>query len=135
MTTQTQELQTREKRSVEGPAEATTAGRLFTPAVDIFETEDAITLLADLPGVAPDHVNIDVRDNTLTLTGRVEGATEREEDWLLKEYEVGSFYRQFRLSDAIDQAKIDATVADGVLRLVLPKAEKSRPRRVEVRGA
>jgi HSP20 family molecular chaperone IbpA len=116
------------------PAEQTRPGLLFKPAVDIFETEKAITLLADLPGVRPEGLNIDLRENVLSLTGDVspwEGAAEAD---LLIEYEIGRFFRQFTLSEVIDQDKIDARLNDGVLRLTLPKVEKAAPRKISVKA-
>jgi HSP20 family protein len=113
--------------------ESTRPERVFTPAVDIFETDKAITVVADMPGVGKDGLNIDVRDDTLTLTGTVAPAESRNERVLLREYETGSFYRQFRLSNTIDQSKIDATLENGALRLTLPKAEASRPRKIEIK--
>jgi len=121
------------KHALEG-AESTRPERLFTPGVDIFETDKAITVLADMPGVRKDGLSIDVRENTLTLTGAVTPAEGKNERVLLREYETGSFYRQFRLSNAIDQSKIDATLSNGTLRLTLPKAEASRPRKIEVKA-
>jgi len=120
------------KHELEG-VESTRPERLFTPAVDIFETDKGITVLADMPGVRKEGLSIDVRENTLTLTGRVTPAEGKNERVLLREYETGSFYRQFRLSNAIDQSKIDATLSNGALRLTLPKAEASRPRKIEVK--
>jgi HSP20 family molecular chaperone IbpA len=129
------EMQVSEKREVAGTAEDTRPGQVFTPAVDIFETDDAITVLADMPGVAVDDLTIDLRENVLTLTGSVTDLENEDRTALLQEYETGSYYRQFRVSNAIDQAKIDASMKDGVLRLVLPKAEASRPRKIEVKTA
>jgi HSP20 family molecular chaperone IbpA len=131
--TETKELQAKEKMEVAAPAESTKPGRVFTPAVDIFETDSEITLLADIPGVKAADLNIDLRDDTLTFTGAVapfEGAGEED---LLIEYEVGTYYRQFSLSDVIDQSKIDAQLNDGVLRLSLPKVEKATPRKITVK--
>lgn len=121
------------KHELEG-AESTRPGYVFTPAVDIFETDTAITVLADMPGVRPEGLTVDLRDNVLTLDGRVETKAFEGEQMLLREYETGSFHREFRLSNIIDQAKIDATLTDGVLRLTLPKAEAVRPRRIEVKS-
>ena len=130
--TQSKELKVREKQEVASPAEQTTPGLVFTPAVDIFETEKEITLLADLPGVKSDDLNIDLRDNVLTLTGDVAPWEGAEEEDLLIEYEIGRYYRQFTLSEVVDQAKIDASLKDGVLRLTLPKVEKATPRKITV---
>jgi HSP20 family protein len=126
------EMAPRQKHELTG-AEATRPGRVFTPAVDIFETEVAITMLADVPGVKADGLTIDLRDNVLSVDGTVAPTEGENERTLLLEYETGAFHREFRLSNLIDQGKIDASVQDGVLRLTLPKAEAARPRKIEVR--
>lgn len=129
---ESKELKVREKQELTGPAEQTKPGLVFTPAVDIFETQTAIVLQADMPGVKAEALNIDLRDNTLTLDGEVEADMRSGEEGVLIEYEVGKYYRQFVLSEVIDQAKIDAQLKDGVLRLTLPKVEKATPRSITV---
>lgn len=128
----TKELQAREKQEVTASAEQTQPGLVFIPAVDIFETETALTLLADMPGVKSEDVVIDLRDDVLTITGDVRPFEGEDEKDVLVEFEVGRFHRQFSLSEAIDQSAIEAKLADGVLRLTLPKAEKAVPRKIEV---
>ena len=128
------ELQVREKRALQADAEHTRPGVVFTPAVDIFESEDEITLLADMPGVGSDEVTIDVQNNELKVTGEVEALRSANESYLLREYETGRFHRHFSLSDRIDQSKISASMKDGVLRLALPKIEKAKPRKIEVKS-
>ena len=126
------ELQVQEKRELQADAEQTRPGLVFTPALDIFESEEAITLLADMPGVASDAVTIDLQDDELKLTGEVEPQGSKNETYLVREYEIGRFHRHFSISDRIDQNKISATMKDGVLKLVLPKVEKAKPRKIEV---
>ena len=128
------ELQVREKRELQADAERTKPGLVFTPAVDIFESEQAITLLADMPGVASNGVTIDLQNDELKVKGEVEPPESESETYLLREYETGRFHRHFSLSDRIDQSKISATMKDGVLRLVLPKVEKVKPRKIEVKA-
>ena len=132
MAESTQALQAQEKRELSTPAETTRPGMTFTPAVDIFETDKSITLLADMPGVTSEKLNIDLRENTLTLEGDVESPEGPEEDALFREYPIGKYLRQFTLSEVIDQAKIEASLKDGVLRLNLPKVEKATPRKITV---
>jgi HSP20 family molecular chaperone IbpA len=127
------EIKVREKQELSTPAEQTTPGPMFTPEVDIFETEKAITLLADIPGVTPEKLNIDLRDNILTIIGDIDPVKGGDEEDVLIEYETGRFYRQFTLSEIVDQNKIDAKLADGVLRLNLPKVEKATPRKIAVK--
>lgn len=126
------ELKVREKQAVASPAEQTKPGPVFTPHVDIFETELAITLLVDMPGVKTDDLNVDLRDDTLTLTGDVSTNVRTPGEKIYVEYETGRYYRQFSLSEVIVQEKIDAKLSDGVLRLTLPKVEKATPRRIAV---
>ena len=130
---QNKEMQVKEKQEVAKPEQTGTAP-VFTPAVDIFETEKEITLLADLPGVTNKNVTIDLNDDVLTLAGDVEPFENPDEQDLMIEYEVGKYYRQFTLSEIIDQEKIEANLSDGVLRLSLPKAEKAQPRKIEVKA-
>jgi HSP20 family molecular chaperone IbpA len=125
------EIQVKEKMEAATP-EQTRPGAVFTPAVDIFETDADITLLADMPGVTSKDLTIDLRDNVLTLSGDIAPFENADEQDILIEYEVGKYYRQFTLSDIIDQSRIEAKLNDGVLRLRLPKAEKAQPRRIEV---
>jgi len=130
---QNKELKVREKQEITSPAEQTTPGLIFTPAVDIFETEKDITLLADMPGVRADDLTIDLRDNTLTLSANIATVGDANEEDLIREYETGRYYRQFSLSELINQEKIDAKLNDGVLRLTLPKVEKATPKKIVVK--
>ena len=115
-----------------GP-EQTRPGPVYTPAADIFETDNAITVLADMPGVKAQDLKIDLHESVLSLTGRITNVEEAGEIDVLREYRSGTFYRRFTLSETIDQAKIDAKLTDGVLRLELPKVERARPRQISVR--
>jgi HSP20 family molecular chaperone IbpA len=115
-----------------GP-EQTRPGVVYSPATDIFETENSITVLADMPGVQAADLQIDLRESVLTLTGRVAAPESGYESDVLREYRSGTFFRQFTLSERIDQAKIDAKLNDGVLRLELPKVERARPRQIVVK--
>jgi HSP20 family protein len=115
--------------------EQTRAGAVYSPSVDIFENDSAITVLADMPGVKPQDLKIDLREGMLTLVGRVLAPSGTQESDVLREYLPGTFFRQFALSETIDQEKIDAKLTDGVLRLELPKVEKARPRQITVRAS
>jgi HSP20 family protein len=128
-------LQAREKAEVSTMTEQTKPGLVFTPDVDIFETEKELTLLADMPGVKPADINIDLREGMLTLEGDVKNPQLENEVELLSEYRTGKYYRQFNLSEIIDQAKIDATMTDGVLRLRLPKVEAVKPRKITIKAS
>jgi HSP20 family protein len=127
-------LQAKAKTEVTAPAEQTRPGLVFTPAVDIFETDKEITLLADMPGVKAEGLNIDIRENILTLDGDVKSPEGPDEVDVLREYRTGKYYRQFTLSQVIDQGKIDAAMKDGVLRLRLPKVEAATPRKIAVKA-
>lgn len=128
------EMQVREKQAVRQAGEPTTAERYFVPAVDIYETEEAVTVLADMPGVAKDGVEIRLEDDTLTIKGTKGGNGGKDERMLLKEFESGHYLRRFTMAEVIDQAKIEATMADGVLTLKLPKVEPAKPRKIVVQG-
>jgi HSP20 family molecular chaperone IbpA len=126
------ELQVKDKQEVASPAEQTRPGVVFTPDVDIFENERQITLLADMPGVAADDIRIDLNDNQLSISGEVKPFESGNESDVLVEFEIGRYTRQFTLSEVIDQSRIEARHEDGVLRLILPKAEKAIPRQITV---
>ena len=126
------ELKVKEKQEVAAPGEQTRPGVVYTPDVDIFESDTEITLLADMPGVTPDNLSIDLRDDVLTLTGGTDSDVEISEKPIVIEYGVGTYHRQFSLSEVIDQTRISAELKNGVLRLVLPKVEKAAPRKITV---
>lgn len=126
-------LQPAPKDEVAKTMEQTRSGLLFKPAVDIFESVATITLLMDLPGVKPDDLSVDLKEDILTISACVTPLKEDNETELLSEYEEGSYYRQFSLTQEVDQRKIDAQLADGVLRLTMHKAEKAVPRKIEVK--
>ena len=127
------EIQKTEKAGVPTGPEQTRPGPVYSPAVDIFENDSSITVLADMPGVKAQDLKIDLRESVLTLTGRVTSPESPKESDVLREFQTGTFFRQFTLSETIDQGKIDAKLTDGVLRLELPKVEKARPRQITVR--
>jgi HSP20 family protein len=127
-----QELQATPKQHVESPeGEFTHEGTYFVPAVDIHENSKELVLLADMPGVPSGDVEVDLKEGTLTIVGKV-GAEIDEGEPILTEYRVGNYFRSFRLTDVIDQGKITAAMSDGVLRLTLPKVEKAIPRKIPI---
>jgi HSP20 family protein len=107
--------------------------RYAVPPVDIYEKEDALTVLADLPGVSPEGLNVHVDQGVLTLEGRVDPGDAGT--LLLQEFDLTSFYRQFRVAETIDTEKIRASMKNGVLHLTLPKVEKAKPRQIPVEAA
>lgn len=107
--------------------------RSVTPAVDIYETPEGLVVQADLPGVAKEGLDVRVENNLLTIRGRAAHAAPG--DFLYREYDLASFFRQFELNDQVDQQKISAELKNGVLTLNLPRAEEAKPRRIEVRAA
>ena len=114
-------------------AEAPAAPRLvFTPPIDIYETEEGLVLLADLPGVSLDSLELQVQDNKLTLFGRVKPPVPPEAGLRYQEYQVGDYLRSFILSDEVDHERVTATLNHGVLKVVLPKAKKAQARRIQV---
>ena len=129
---ESKEIKVKEKQEVTATGEQTRPGTVYTPDVDIFESDKEITLLADMPGVTADNLSIDLRDDVLTLIGEAESDKETSEELILAEYGVGNYRRQFSLSEVIDQAAITAELKDGVLRLVLPKVAKAKPRKITV---
>jgi HSP20 family molecular chaperone IbpA len=120
-------------RVEQAPAEATRNGLQFVPRVDICETEQELTLYADLPGVAAGDVDLHYEQGELLLRGRVR-PRQGERTFLLQEYGEGDFYRLFRINETIDSSKITAECKNGVLTVHLPKAEQVRPRQITVAG-
>lgn len=112
-------------------SEFTHEGAYFSPAVDIYATEKELVLIADMPGVGIENVEIDLRDNTLSIMGKV-SAESGEWQALLTEYRSGNYFRSFRITEVVDQSKITACISDGVLKVVLPKVERAIPRKVPV---
>jgi HSP20 family protein len=128
-----QELQVQQKREVDKGQEATTPMRAFMPNADIFETEDVLTLVLEMPGVDRDNIDISVENGVLTVEGKINLGKYEGLQPVYGEYNVGPYRRSFRISSRIDQDKINAEMRDGVITLVLPKAEEAKPRRIEVR--
>ena len=117
------------------PAAAEPPQLLFHPQMDIYETDDGLVLYADLPGVTLDGLELQVQDKKLTLFGRVRRAADDVVQVLHQEYQVGHFFRSFILSDDVDHDRIEARLTNGVLRVALPRAERAKPRRIEVAGS
>jgi HSP20 family protein len=127
-----QELQVQQKRELEGKQESTVPARVFLPDTDIFETEQALTILVEMPGVSKDSVEVGVENDVLTITGRIDFSKYEGLQPLYTEYNIGNYRRSFQLSSKIEQDGIKAVLEEGVMTLVLPKAEKARPRRITV---
>jgi HSP20 family molecular chaperone IbpA len=109
--------------------------KTFIPRVDIYETREALFLIAEMPGVDEKTVDVELEKNVLTISGRVEDGKMKDYNLVFSEYEVGDYERTFTLSDEIDRDKIKATVKQGVLRLELPKAEKVKPKKIAIQAA
>jgi HSP20 family protein len=127
-----QELQVQRKREVESKQESTIPSRAFVPVTDIFETDQALTLKLEMPGVAKDRVEVRVENDVLTIEGHIDFGVYENLRPLYTEYNVGNYARTFQLSSKIEQDRISAALKDGVMTLVLPKIERAKPRKIQV---
>jgi HSP20 family molecular chaperone IbpA len=127
-----QELQVQQKRELEKKEETTIPARVFLPTADIYETNDALNVVLEMPGVEKNSVEVRVEDGVLKIDGRLDFSKYQGLQPLYTEYNVGHYSRSFRLSSKIDQNKIGAELKDGVLSLVLPKVEEAKPHTIQV---
>lgn len=127
-----QELQVQEKQEVEQDQESTVPARYYVPQTDIFETDDALTVVMEMPGVAKDNVSVDLENNRLRVEGHIDFSNYGGMEPVYIEYNVGHYERSFTLSNKIDQGKISADLKDGVLTLILPKVEDVKPQQIKV---
>lgn len=127
-----QELQVQKKQEVEKKQETTYPTRLFQPVADIFETDENLTVVLEMPGVSKDSVDVGLDNGVLTVSGRIDFSKYEGLQPVYTEYNIGNYQRSFRLSNVIDQDKISAELKDGVMMLSLPKAETAKPRRILV---
>jgi HSP20 family protein len=133
MTEKTTELQKVDQQMEEVESEAEETIRTVIPQVDIYEVDDKVILLADMPGVGDSTVDITLEKQLLTIYGRVDVQWPDGYDLAFSDTRPLAYERTFALSDAVDKANIEATINNGVLRLTLPKAEMARTRKIAVR--
>lgn len=114
-------------------AERTRNTETYTPRFDILETADELLLFGDMPGVSPETLDVCFENEHLIVSGKVENRHDGHEP-LYTEYGIGDFYREFRISEAVDSDKITAELNGGVLKVHLPKAEAVKPKRIEVKA-
>jgi len=111
--------------------ETRASARYLTPAVDIFETEAGLTLVADVPGLSKEELHVDIDQGVLTIDGAVIG--DKSGSALFTEFSVAGYYRQFRLPESIDPDRTTAELNNGVLTLQLAKAEAAKPKKIEIK--
>ncbi|MDH3700282.1 MAG: Hsp20/alpha crystallin family protein [Alphaproteobacteria bacterium] len=127
-----QELHVQEKQEVAEGQETTVPARYYVPQTDIFEAEDALTVVMEVPGVTKDTMTVDLENDQLRIEGRIDFSSYEGMEPVYTEYNVGHYQRTFSISNKIDRDKISADLADGVLTLVLPKAEEMKPHKIKV---
>lgn len=130
--TEKKDLLPEEKREIEMKKESTFPVKRYRPATDIIETENELMVYMDVPGVARENVNVKLEKNVLVVEGLIQPEGYENMKPLYTEYNIGNFFRQFELSNEIDQEKIEAKIDEGVLTLVLPKAPEHQPKSIQV---
>src|SRR6185437_1821117 len=127
-----QALEVQEKKELVSKDEKTVPARYYVPPTDIFETEDALTVVMELPGVEKKAIQVDVENDVLRVDARLDFTKYEGLEPLYTEYNIGHFARSFTLSNKIDQQQISAQLDDGVLILTLKKAKEALPRRIAI---
>ena len=127
-----QPLEVQQKKELVSKDEKTVPARYYVPTTDIFETEDALTVVMEIPGVEKDAVEVNVESDILRVEARIDFSKYEGLDPLYTEYNVGHFARSFTLSNKIDQQQINAQLDEGVLTLTLKKAKEATPRRIAI---
>ena len=129
---QSQSLELQEKKELVSKDEQTLPVRYYVPTTDILETEDALTVVMELPGVEKQAVDVSTENDVLRIEARIDPAKYEGMEPLYTEYNVGHFARSFTLSNKIDQQQISAQLEDGILTLTLKKAKEAVPRRISI---
>lgn len=130
--TQTEEIKTTDVKTDKWQ-EAIEKECWVAPLVDICESSDDYTLIANMPGVTKDNVKIKFEDGNLIIMGKIDFTDQVNRRYVLNETEIGNYYRKFKLSDSIDETKIDAKLENGQLLVHLPKHERVKPRNIEIK--
>jgi len=127
-----QELAARDKKELISKEEKTTPGRYYVPYADIYETDEALSVVMEMPGVEKKELNVALENDVLRVDGRIDFSKYEGMEPVYTEYNVGHYTRSFTLSSKIDQEHISAQLDDGVLTLTLPKAKEVQPRRIAI---
>ena len=127
-----QEVALREKKELQSKDEKTVPGRYYVPYADIYETDDALRVVMEIPGVERKDVNVGLENDVLRVDARIDFSKYEGMEPVYTEYNVGHYTRSFSLSNKIDQEQISAQLEDGVLTLTLPKAKEAQPRRIQI---
>jgi HSP20 family protein len=128
----TQELAVRDKKELVSKEEKTVPGRYYIPYADIYETDDSLAVVMEIPGVDKKDINVTLETDVLRVDGQVDFTKYEGMEPVYTEYNVGHYTRSFSLSNKIDQERISAQLEDGVLTLTLPKAKEAQPRRISI---
>lgn len=126
------ELQVQDKQELQTAGETTVQARYYVPQADIFETDNALSVVLEMPGATKDNISVNLENNQISIEGRIDFSKYENFEPLYTEYNIGHYKRSFSLSRKIDQAKISADLTDGVLTVTLPKAEDVKPRKISI---
>jgi HSP20 family protein len=128
-----QALEVQQKKELASKEEKTVPARYFVPATDIYETDESLTVVLEVPGVEKDDISVKIENDVLRVEGQIDFSKYQEMEPVYTEYNVGHYARAFTLSERIDQNEISAELDNGVLTLTLKKVKQALPRRIEVR--
>jgi len=128
-----QALEVQQKKELASKEEKTVPARYFVPATDIYETDESLAVVMEVPGVEKDDISVKIENDVLRVEGQIDFSKYQEMEPVYTEYNVGHYARAFTLSERIDQNEISAELDNGVLTLTLKKVKQALPRRIEVR--
>ncbi|MGO9422361.1 Hsp20/alpha crystallin family protein [Roseiarcus sp.] len=129
---ESKEMAVREKKELVAKEEKTVPGRYFIPYADIYETDEVLAVVLEMPGVEKKDLDVGLENDVLRVDGRIDFSKYKEMEPVYAEYNVGHYARSFALSNTIDREKISANLEDGVLTLTLPKAKHAQPRKIAI---
>lgn len=127
-----QDLTVRDKKELVSKEEKTVPGRHYIPYADIYETDDALCVVMEMPGVERTNLDVALENDVLRVNGQIDFSKYEGMEPVYTEYNIGHYTRSFTLSNKIDQERISAQLDDGVLILTLPKAQEAQPRRISI---
>lgn len=120
-------------KNLQSREETRSTEKFFKPAVNIIETEEGLTLTADVPGASREALDVNVEKGVLTINAPISGSTSGTP--IYREFELASYYRQFSIPESLDHEKAKADLSNGILTIRVPKAEKAKPRKIEIKLA